>query len=235
MRDRILIGQRLGGRHLFLREMAGDLKGESVLDIACGFGWFEEHALERGCERVVGIERAPELVREVSLALPAAEILELDATSGLSHLGKFDAVCAFDFLEHLPRGTEGAFLAEVAGLLQPQGRLLLSVPYRSALSNILDPAYLFGHRHYDLPGMRSLLAAAGLEVRRAAFAGGAWEQLGMIWLYLWKWVLRREMAFADFVEGKRRAEYERWSPGPGRLRNFATMFIEAALADGPGG
>ncbi len=235
MKNRFLIGQRLAGRHLFLREMAGDMKGESVLDLACGFGWLEEHALAGGCERVVGVEKAPELVRKVSLALPAAEILQLDATSGLAHLGKFDTVCAFDFIEHLPRGTEVAFLSEVAGLLRPEGRLLLSVPYRSALSNILDPAYFFGHRHYSLPGIRSLLAAAGLEVERAAFAGGAWEQLGMIWLYVWKWVFHREMAFADFVESKRRAEYERWGQRPGRVRNFATMFIEAARSESPGG
>lgn len=234
MKDRFLIGQRLAGRHLFLREMAGDMKGETVLDIACGFGWLEEHALAGGCERVVGVEKAPELVRKVSQALPASEIIQLDATSGLAHLGKFDTVCAFDFLEHLPRGTEVAFLSEVAGMLREQGRLLLSVPYRSVLSNILDPAFFFGHRHYGLPGLRSLLMTAGLEVRRSAFAGGAWEQLGMIWLYIWKWVFHREMAFEAFIESRRRSEYERWGPRPGRFHNFATMFIEAERVESPG-
>ena len=226
MKDRDLIGQRVTGRWLFLCSMADDLKGEAVLDIACGAGWFEEHALSAGCERMVGVERSSSLAEEVSRRLPDAEILALDATAGLTGLGRFDTACAFDFIEHLPRGGEVVFLRELHDLLEPGGRVLISVPYRSVLSCALDPAFYFGHRHYNISQMERILLEAGFTADRAAFAGGFWEQLSMVWLYLFKWLFRREMPFAEYLEKKRRREYERWSTRPG-LRSFSTMFIEA--------
>jgi SAM-dependent methyltransferase len=211
---------------LFLCSMAALEAGQSVLDVACGAGWFEKHAVERGCSRVVGIERSDALADKVRREVPGAEVVLMDATEGLSGLGRFSKVCAFDFLEHLPRCGEVPFLREAAAALEPGGSLLLSVPYRSLLSCVLDPAFYFGHRHYDLPGLEMLLSAAGLRVKRAAYAGGLWEQLSLIWLYVFKWVFRREMPFADFLEGRRREEYEHWSERPG-WRAFSTMFVEA--------
>ncbi len=231
MEDRILIGQRTTGRWLFLCSMAGLEPGQTVLDIACGAGWFERYALERGCARVVAVELSDALADLVRREVPAAEVIQMDATGGLRELGKFDRVCAFDFLEHLPRGGEVGFLHEAAAALEPGGDLLLSVPYRSVLSCALDPAFYLGHRHYDLARLERLLSDAGLEVTRAAFAGGLWEQLSLIWLYVFKWVFRREMPLADFLEGRRRAEYERWSSRPG-LGAFSTMFVEARARGG---
>ncbi len=216
---------------MFLCSMAGLTPGQSVLNIACGAGWFEEYALGQGCARVVGVENSQALVEKVGGELPSAEILLLDATAGLAGLGKFDNVCAFDFLEHLPKGGEVEFLRKAAGMLEPGGRLLLSVPYRNLLSCALDPAFYFGHRHYDLAQIQRLMATAGLEVTRAAFAGGLWEQFSMIWLYIFKWVFRREMLFAESLEARRRDEYERWSTCPG-LRAFSTMFVEARTSAG---
>jgi SAM-dependent methyltransferase len=226
MKDRDLIGQRVTGRWTFLCSMAGDLEGEAVLDVACGAGWFEEYALSAGCPRVVGIERSAALAEAVSLRLPDAEIQVIDATGDLTSLGKFDTACAFDFVEHLPRGGEVRFLQGLHDLLQPGGRLLISVPYRSVLSCALDPAFFFGHRHYNLPQVERILSKSGFKVDKAVFAGGLWEQVSMIWLYLFKWLFRREMPFADFLEERRRREYESWGirPGPG---SFVTMFIEA--------
>lgn len=229
MDDRALIGQRLTGRHLLSRRMAGRLEGEKVLDIGCGAGWFLEHAIESGCARAVGIERSPALVRLLAEKLPAAEVFELDATRELLSLEKFDTVCAFDFLEHLPAGSEPEFLRHAAQVLERGGRLLLSVPYRGLLSCALDPAFYFGHRHYRFEDVARMLKRAGFTIEETVYAGGIWEQVSVIWLYLFKWVFRREMAFAGLLESKREAEYSRPRARPGRVGAFATMFIRAAL------
>lgn len=39
---------------LFVKDK--DLKGKSVLDIGCGFGWSEVNFLERGVKKIVGTE-----------------------------------------------------------------------------------------------------------------------------------------------------------------------------------
>lgn len=227
MDERVLLGQRLTGRHLLSRRMAGRLEGRSVLDVGCGAGWFLAHAVDSGCSRAVGIERSAALAGMLRRRLPAAEVFELDATRELAGLGRFDVVCAFDFMEHLPRGTEPGFLEQAAGVLEPGGRLLVSVPYRGPLSCGLDPAFLLGHRHYSPGQVRTLLEGAGFTVEEALFAGGIWEQLSVIWLYLFKWVFRSEMPFADWLERRRRAEYSRPARRPRPLRSSVTMFVAA--------
>ncbi len=226
MIDRARIGQRFTGRHQFICEASGDLRGEVILDIGCGFGWFEECAVKAGCERIVGLEVAPYLVERVSAAVPEAQILLRDARGELSDLGRFTVVCVFDFVEHLGRGEDVVFLRKLADLLEPGGRLLISVPHRSLVSNSLDPAWYVFHRHFSVEAIEELLHRAGLRVRRTAFGGGVWEQVSMIWLYIFKWVFRREMPFADFFEERRFREYENFRSRPA-LNATVTMFVEA--------
>ena len=226
MKDRSTIGQKLTGRHRFLCEMAGDLEGEEVLNLGCGFGWFEKYALDKGCQRVLGVDANPRLIDLCQRELPSAEFLLMDAADVTPDIGTFSVLCAFDFLEHLPPGQEVALLRRALDLLLPQGRLLLSVPYLSILSAALDPAFYFGHRHYSVGRIEELLNSAGFRVRRNYFAGGVWEQVSMIWLYVFKWVFRREMPYQEFLERKRMAEYEGYRPQPS-IGACVTMFVEA--------
>lgn len=226
MIDRASIGQRFTGRHHFICEAAGDLSGEVILDIGCGPGWFEGWAVESGCERIVGLEVAPYLVERVSEAVPEAQILLRDARGELSDLGLFTVVCVFDFVEHLGRGEDVVFLRKLADMLEPGGRLLISVPHKSLISNALDPAWYIFHRHFSVEAIEELLCRAGLRVRRMEFGGGIWEQVSMIWLYVFKWIFSREMPFADFLEERRFREYENFKSRP-TLNASVTMFVEA--------
>ncbi|MCG2795388.1 MAG: class I SAM-dependent methyltransferase [Actinomycetia bacterium] len=232
MKDRSTIGQRLTGRHRLLCKMAGDLEGEEILDLGCGFGWFERYAMDRGCQRIVGVDTNPRLIELCRLGLPRAEFLLLDATNVTPDIGTFSVLCMFDFIEHLPSGQDVNLLRRTLDLLSPQGRLLLSVPYLSLLSAALDPAFYFGHRHYSVRRIEELLRSAGFRVRRTYFAGGVWEQISMIWLYIFKWVFKREMPYQDFFERKRTPEYENYRPHPS-IRACATMFVEAVPRDSP--
>lgn len=98
--------------------------------------------------------------------------------------GPFDAVCAFEVLEHLEQDEE--WLATWTGLLSPGGRLVLSVPADPRRMGSWDESV--GHfRRYSNRGMRQRLAAAGLEVV-------ALHRLGFPVGYATEWVRNRVAA-----------------------------------------
>lgn len=84
--------------------------------------------------------------------------------------GAFDVVGAFDVLEHCE--PESVALAELARVLAPGGRLLLSVPaYQWAWSDFdEDNGH---HRRYTRGRATAAVRAAGLDVERATYAFSA--------------------------------------------------------------
>lgn len=233
MRDRRAIGQREGGRHRFLCGMAGNLKDKAILDLGCGFGWFEKHATNMNCARILGVDTDGVSLERAKQEAPSAEFARKDVTLAVDELSelqeRFDIVTMFDFYEHLPLDKAGVLLTAIPGLLEPGGnsRLLISVPYRGLVATALDPAFYFGHRHYRSRDMETKLDEAGFAVENVVYAGGLWEQLSMIWLYVFKWLFAREMPFASFLEMQRAKEYEDSRQEPGRVKACATMFLEA--------
>lgn len=82
----------------------------------------------------------------------------------------FDVVAAFDVIEHCE--PESVALAEVARILKPGGRLLMSVPaYQWAWTHFDD--WNHHHRRYTRKRAIGAVQGSGLVVRRAthAFAG----------------------------------------------------------------
>jgi SAM-dependent methyltransferase len=79
----------------------------------------------------------------------------------------FDVVGAFDVVEHCP--DEAAALAEIARVLVPGGRLLMSVPaYEWAWTH--HDVLNHHQRRYTRPRARAAVEAAGLDVLRATYA-----------------------------------------------------------------
>ena len=73
---------------------------------------------------------------------------------------RFDLVCAFEVLEHLP--DDAAALAAWRELLRPGGRLLISVP--AGLRRFGASDKLVGHvRRYERPGLVELLVRSGFR------------------------------------------------------------------------
>jgi SAM-dependent methyltransferase len=81
--------------------------------------------------------------------------------------GSFDVVAAFDVLEHCE--PEALALSELARVLAPGGRLLLSVPaYQWAWSDFDEENG--HHRRYTRRRATQAVRAAGLHVERATYA-----------------------------------------------------------------
>jgi SAM-dependent methyltransferase len=114
--------------HLKRYEFAAPFcRGGDVLDAGCGVGYGSAF-LAGVARRVVGVDRDEQAIayaREryarpnVEFRVGAVERLDLGDAS-------FDAVCAFETIEHLD--DVDAFLAEAARVLRPGGAFLVSTP-----------------------------------------------------------------------------------------------------------
>ena len=84
--------------------------------------------------------------------------------------GCFDVVTAFDVVEHVE--SEASAVAELARVLAPGGRLLVSVPaYQWAWSH--HDVRAGHHRRYTRPRIVDAVEQAGLTVERATYAFAA--------------------------------------------------------------
>jgi SAM-dependent methyltransferase len=73
----------------------------------------------------------------------------------------YDAVCAFEVLEHIQ--DDGRALRSWRDRLEPRGHLLISVPAHSARFGVSD-RYVGHFRRYDREALQELLEAAGFEI-----------------------------------------------------------------------
>jgi cyclopropane-fatty-acyl-phospholipid synthase len=103
-------------------------EGETVLDVGCGWGAFAIHAAERHGVDVVGItlsapqaERARERVAEAGLSdrieIRVADYREISGE-------KYDAIASIGMVEHVGEAQLDLYARQLAGLLDPGGRLL---------------------------------------------------------------------------------------------------------------
>ena len=143
------------------------ITGRALLDIGCGFGWFELFALRHAPASIVGIEpddRDLETARR-SVVSPLATFRQASALALPFPPGSLDTVVCWDVIEHLPKGSEPLFFEEIRRVLRPSGTLYLSTPHHGFRATFSDPAWwLIGHRHYSAAKLGALAGAAGLRV-----------------------------------------------------------------------
>lgn len=199
---------------------ASDYARRDVLDIGCGFGWFELAAAGRGARSVVGVEpeeaaldtaRRHVVLDQVTFRAASAVRLPFADES-------FDTVVLWEVLEHLPKGNEPLAFREIARVLRPGGALYLSTPHGSLRARLTDPAWwLIRHRHYAPERVARLATDAALAVEVLESKAGAWQIAYVINLYVSKWLLRRPPLLRETFE--RRLERE-WSRPSGYVHVF---------------
>jgi 2-polyprenyl-3-methyl-5-hydroxy-6-metoxy-1,4-benzoquinol methylase len=102
------------------------LKGRSVLDVACGSGYFVALAAEKGAI-VRGIDTNPEAVAKAEkLGRPVFKISIEDFAS--IYPEEFDVVTAFQIVEHIPNFN--GLIGSAVRCVKPGGILVVTVPNR---------------------------------------------------------------------------------------------------------
>ncbi len=163
-------------------------RDQRVLEVGCGSGYVSRHLVERG-NHVVGIDIDPDAVnaaRQVIAEVHCCDLDIVDASSVVS--GPFDVIVLADVLEHVR--DPDRVLADLLGVLAPDGRVVLSIPnvahvdvrlmlllgeWRYQPLGLLDDSHL---RWFTRRSIAELLRAARLEpvaVRRTvagAFGSG---------------------------------------------------------------
>ena len=83
--------------------MVGELAGQRVLDLACGFGFYTRQLKQRGAAQVVGVDISPEMVR-LACAKEQEDPTGVEYRVGdsihLPVLGRFDLVTAVYLLNY---------------------------------------------------------------------------------------------------------------------------------------
>lgn len=134
---------------------------ERYLEIGCGTGF----VLSAVCASFPGLEATGSEVFVAGLPharrrLPGVELLQMDAQR-VPYNAEFDAVGAFDVLEHID--DDDRVLREVHRSLKPGGALVVTVPQHPRLWSAQDD-YAHHVRRYRIGELASKMRAAGFQI-----------------------------------------------------------------------
>ncbi len=162
----------------------------SLLDLGCGNGAILAELRSTGW-RLFGADFSPSGILHAQARRIDAHFSLLDATTDLTAVYEpesFDAVISVEVVEHVY--DPSAFAANIAALLKPGGRVLLTTPYHGYLKNLaialadrfdrhVSPLWNGGHiKFWSRETLTQLLTDAG-------FINVRFEGLGRV-PYLWK-------------------------------------------------
>lgn len=207
---------------------ASDVKRKRVLDIGCGFGWFEHLALKHGVTHVVGIEPTENDLKAARGYMKSSKVsfVESSAVKLPFKDNTFDTVVCFEVLEHIPVGTEAVMYSEIKRVLKDKGVLYLSTPYNSFSARVLDPAWwLSAHRHYSQETLTRLGRQIGFDLSEMSIKGGWWSIASLLNMYISKWIFGRRRIAERFFMEKEGQEYA-------RSNGFVTIFVKYKISKG---
>ena len=111
-----------------LLELVGDLAGRSVLDLACGEGYYTRLLRRRGASEVVGVDSSPHMIglaREAEEREPLGIEYLVEDVRDLDPPRKFDVVVAAYLLNYASTRDELLAMCQaIARCLEPGGRFV---------------------------------------------------------------------------------------------------------------
>jgi 2-polyprenyl-3-methyl-5-hydroxy-6-metoxy-1,4-benzoquinol methylase len=131
----------------------------SILDAGCGWGT-NLRVMDAAGYRVVGLDVSRRALDR--LDRPDRQLIEADLSQPLPRdLPRYDCVLALDVIEHIDDDCRA--VQQLSGLVNPGGRLILSVPASPELYSEFDE--IQGHRRrYTADSLKNCLEQAGLIV-----------------------------------------------------------------------
>jgi len=139
--------------------------GSKILDLASGRGYGASILSEGNC-KVFGLDLGRHYVKK------AAKKYGKEAQFGVADVRKLpiedesvNGVTAFEITEHLDKDDQPGFIKEIARVLKPGGRAIISIPHHYS-RGILRNA----HHHYEpTPDeLKLMISDAGLKIEKEA-------------------------------------------------------------------
>ena len=134
----------------------------NFLEIGCGTGYVLRMLREEFPGwRITASEMFPDAFPFAARRVDSSVQLQQFDARAIPYRDEFDAIGAFDVIEHIE--DDAGVLNEVCAALKPQGLLIASVPQHKFLWSRYDE---IGHhfRRYELPDLSVRLCAAGFQV-----------------------------------------------------------------------
>jgi len=136
-----------------------------LLEIGCGTGFvLSRLARVLPQARLLGTEIFMAGLPFAAARVPAASFAQMDARR-IPFVDEFDAIGAFDVIEHIAEDEE--VLAQAHRALRPGGALLITVPQHPWLWSASDD-YAVHHRRYTAAELHGKLRRAGFEIVRSS-------------------------------------------------------------------
>lgn len=177
-----------------------DIKNKIVVDVGSSFGWLEKEMVNMGAKKIIGIEPNKDAVESARKNIKGASFLIGDALNIPLSKNIADIVILYDVIEHVPGGTENQVLSEINRILKKGGTLLFSTPNSHILSNLLDIAWYFGHRHYTKSQITNFLENNGFKILQMSSKGSIFSSIYLIWFYIAKRIFNISMPRNKFLE-----------------------------------
>jgi len=188
-----------------------DGTGKSLLDVGCGMGFALRAMQDHGFERVRGIDISPEQIAACrELGLPG-ELVESTESYLWSCEERFDVILLLDVLEHVPRESQIPLMRAVEHVLNPDGKVVITVPNAgSPLAMVWRYQDFTHHSSFTRESLSFVLLNAGFSkieipgqgpLRRPSvrfWRKGYWPNLRRWFVrFLWRQILISELGPAD--------------------------------------
>lgn len=209
------------GRFRFCLEQLDNqnLKNKVLVDVGSSTGLMESKLINKRLKKLIGVEPYDEAVKFSKKNIKKVEFYVSTADKLPVKNNSTDVVTMFDVIEHVPKYGEMDAFKEVNRILRKGGVFLLTTPHNNFFTNLLDPAWYLGHRHYKPERMKKMIEKSGLKVKKMDIRGSIWSSIYMLWFYIMKWIFGQKLPRNEWIESKEDEGYNQ--------KGIFTLFIEA--------
>jgi ubiquinone/menaquinone biosynthesis C-methylase UbiE len=143
--------QRQRRRAELIRSLVKKHGVETILDIGCAEGYITKYISE-GAVRTIGIDSDLQHLRVAVKRVKAADFINASIEYTPFRNNSFDSITILEVMEHLPGNMQQRGLEESFQLLQKNGVLIISIPYKENIikTNCIHCGKvtpLYGHLH----------------------------------------------------------------------------------------